>query len=178
MAKRGAHSPPLISRAPDGFDSFESTYGSESLAETEDWLMGGDVGQDTVGVRIITGAPEVEGVMEAISIANKRGICFNIGHRLAPLTPPAICAQRQTYQYLFDGRGDCRDPKWRPLHYSLIQRNASTAPQRPFHYRFVGFLAIYLLWPGIRLRPAPEFSRQVKITLGDDVQESLRIRGI
>ncbi|KAF8548988.1 carbohydrate esterase family 9 protein [Imleria badia] len=82
LAKRGAHAPPLIVSAPDGFSSFESTYGPESLVETEDWLMGGDIDQDTVGVRIITGAPEVEGVMEAISKASKRGICFNIGHSM------------------------------------------------------------------------------------------------
>ena len=97
FAKRGAHAPPLISDAPDGFSSFESTYGSESLVETEDWLMGGNVDQDTVGVRIITGAPEVTGVMEAIAKASKRGICFNIGHRLAPFPKhQTICTQRQT----------------------------------------------------------------------------------
>lgn len=77
LAKRGAHAPPLIVSAPDGFNSFESTYGPENLVEKEDWLMG----DDAVGARIITAAPEVEGVMEAISKASKRGICFNIGHR-------------------------------------------------------------------------------------------------
>jgi hypothetical protein len=51
--------------------------------------MGSDIDQDTVGVRIITGAPEVEGVMHAIAKASKRGICFNIGHRLAPLSTSA-----------------------------------------------------------------------------------------
>lgn len=51
--------------------------------------MGGDIDQDTVGVRMITGAPEVEGVMQAIAKASKRGICFNIGHRLAPLSTSA-----------------------------------------------------------------------------------------
>ncbi|KAF8141201.1 carbohydrate esterase family 9 protein [Boletus edulis] len=82
LAKRGAHAPPLIASAPDGFNSFESTYGWESLVDTEDWLMASGIDQDTVGVRIITGAPEVEGVMEAISKASKRGICFNIGHSI------------------------------------------------------------------------------------------------
>jgi N-acetylglucosamine-6-phosphate deacetylase len=81
LAKRGAHSPPLIIPASDGFKTFESTYSPENLADAEDWLMGGDIDEDTVGVRIITAAPEVEGVMEAISTASKRGICFNIGHR-------------------------------------------------------------------------------------------------
>jgi hypothetical protein len=41
MAKRGAHAPLLIDSAPDGFDSFESTHGWESLVGTEDWFMAG-----------------------------------------------------------------------------------------------------------------------------------------
>ncbi|KIJ18745.1 hypothetical protein PAXINDRAFT_97488 [Paxillus involutus ATCC 200175] len=82
LAKRGVHSPPLIIPASDGFKTFESTYSPENLADAEDWLMGGDIDEDTVGVRIITAAPEVEGVMEAISTASKRGICFNIGHSI------------------------------------------------------------------------------------------------
>ncbi|KAG1824342.1 carbohydrate esterase family 9 protein [Suillus subaureus] len=83
MSKRGAHSPALIIPASEGFKTFESIYSPENLAEAEDWLMSGDTLYDTVGVRIITAAPEVEGVMEAINEASKRGICFNIGHSMA-----------------------------------------------------------------------------------------------
>ncbi|KAH7905823.1 hypothetical protein BJ138DRAFT_1017178 [Hygrophoropsis aurantiaca] len=83
MAKRGAHSPPLIMPASEGFKSFESIYSAENLAEAEDWLMSCDIRQDTVGVRMITAAPEVDGVMDAITEASKRGICFNIGHSIA-----------------------------------------------------------------------------------------------
>ncbi|KIK94768.1 carbohydrate esterase family 9 protein [Paxillus rubicundulus Ve08.2h10] len=82
LAKRGAHPPPFIIPASDGFKTFESTYGTENLTDAENWLMGGDIDEETVGVRIITAAPEVEGVMEAISTASKRGICFNIGHSI------------------------------------------------------------------------------------------------
>lgn len=81
MSKRGAHSPALIISASEGFKTFESIYSPENLADAEDWLMSGDTVHNTVGVRIITAAPEVEGVMEAINEASKRGICFNIGHR-------------------------------------------------------------------------------------------------
>ncbi|KAH7883226.1 carbohydrate esterase family 9 protein [Phlebopus sp. FC_14] len=80
LAKRGAHSPPLIMPAFEGFKTFESTYGPENMADAEDWLMASDSDQDAVGVRMITGAPEVDGVMEGITEASKRGICFNIGH--------------------------------------------------------------------------------------------------
>lgn len=83
MSKRGAHSPALIIPASKGFETFESIYSPENLAEAEDWLMSGDAIHNTVGVRMITAAPEVEGVMEAINEASKRGICFNIGHSMA-----------------------------------------------------------------------------------------------
>ena len=36
-------------------------------------------------VRLITAAPEVPGIMGAISELNKRGVAFSIGHRFAAL---------------------------------------------------------------------------------------------
>jgi N-acetylglucosamine-6-phosphate deacetylase len=41
----------------------------------------GTEGSGSVGVRMITAAPEVEGVMEAIGALSKRGLVFSIGHR-------------------------------------------------------------------------------------------------
>lgn len=82
MTKRGAHSPPLIIPASEGYKTFEDIYQLENLTDTEDWLMRDDAGQETVGARIITAAPEIEGVMEAIPEVRKRGICFNIGHSI------------------------------------------------------------------------------------------------
>lgn len=81
MSKRGAHSPPLIIPASEGFNTFESIYSPENLAEVEEWLAAVENDYNNVGVRIITAAPEVDGVMEAITELSKRGICFNIGHR-------------------------------------------------------------------------------------------------
>ncbi|ESK97362.1 n-acetylglucosamine-6-phosphate deacetylase [Moniliophthora roreri MCA 2997] len=78
MAKRGAHTPSFLLSAPEGLRSFEELYGVENLAEDEDWLMGEDV-----GVRIITAAPEIKGVMAAIEPLTKRGIAFSIGHSIA-----------------------------------------------------------------------------------------------
>ncbi|KZT18303.1 carbohydrate esterase family 9 protein [Neolentinus lepideus HHB14362 ss-1] len=79
MAKRGAHTPPFIIPAPDCFKSFENVYGAENLAVTEDWVMEGD----QVGVRIITAAPEIEGVMDTVTELTNRGVVFSIGHSIA-----------------------------------------------------------------------------------------------
>ncbi|KAK0468333.1 carbohydrate esterase family 9 protein [Desarmillaria tabescens] len=78
MAKRGAHAPSFLQSAKDGFRSFEELYGAVNLADSEDWLM-----TDSVGVRIITAAPEIEGVMQAVSELNKRGVVYSIGHSIA-----------------------------------------------------------------------------------------------
>lgn len=45
-------------------------------------------GDDVVGVRIITAAPEVDGVMHAITELDKRGVIFSIGHRYMSLSSP------------------------------------------------------------------------------------------
>jgi N-acetylglucosamine-6-phosphate deacetylase len=53
-------------------------YGVENLATQEDWLMDTDV---PLGVRIITAAPEINGVLDAVRELDQRGIVFSIGHR-------------------------------------------------------------------------------------------------
>jgi N-acetylglucosamine-6-phosphate deacetylase len=85
FAKRGAHAPPFLLTAPEGYKSVEKLYGAENLADAEDWLMNQGV-LNEVGVRIITAAPEVEGVMESVSELTKRGIVFSIGHRFVETT--------------------------------------------------------------------------------------------
>jgi N-acetylglucosamine-6-phosphate deacetylase len=83
LAKRGAHAPPFLLTAPEGYKSFEKLYGADNLAVAEDWLMNQGLlnNEDGVGVRMMTAAPEVEGVMESISELTKRGVVFSIGHR-------------------------------------------------------------------------------------------------
>lgn len=83
MAKRGAHAPPYLLSAPDGFSSFESAYGAHNLVDSEDWLMATD---GECGVRIITAAPEIRGVMGAVNELSKRGVVFSIGHRQEPFS--------------------------------------------------------------------------------------------
>ncbi|KDQ28215.1 carbohydrate esterase family 9 protein [Pleurotus ostreatus PC15] len=80
-AKRGAHVPSFLLAAPDGIKSFEEVYGAENLADSEDWLMSSD--GTRIGVRMITAAPEIEGVMQSIGELDKRGIVFSIGHSVA-----------------------------------------------------------------------------------------------
>ncbi|KAJ4483511.1 carbohydrate esterase family 9 protein [Lentinula aciculospora] len=80
MAKRGAHAPSFLVSAPEGIRSFEELYGAENLADSEDWLM--STGSEN-GVRIITAAPEVTGVMSTVGELTKRGIVFSIGHSIA-----------------------------------------------------------------------------------------------
>ncbi|EJF57258.1 Metallo-dependent hydrolase [Dichomitus squalens LYAD-421 SS1] len=83
FAKRGAHAPQFLLAAQDEIRSFEDVYGAENLAVTEDWLMGGEGHDDTVGVRVITAAPEVDGVQSTIEELVRRGIVFSIGHSIA-----------------------------------------------------------------------------------------------
>lgn len=78
-AKRGAHSSNFLLTAPDGFKTFEDVYGSENLQlgfERDD-------GNDYFGVKCITAAPEVDGVLDTIDELVKRKVVFSIGHSTA-----------------------------------------------------------------------------------------------
>ena len=81
MSKRGAHDPTLVISATGGLKAFEELYGAENLSFTEDWLMTDPAETGRVGVRIITAAPEVDGVLDAVYELTKRGIVYSIGHR-------------------------------------------------------------------------------------------------
>ncbi|KAH8828360.1 Metallo-dependent hydrolase [Flagelloscypha sp. PMI_526] len=85
FAKRGAHAPSFLLKAPNGFSTFSDTYGEENLADQEDWLLasGFPPGVSSFGVRIITAAPEVDGVMSSIKTLTDRGVVFSIGHSIA-----------------------------------------------------------------------------------------------
>ena len=61
--------------------SFEEVYGADNLAVSEDWLMGSESEGEAIGVRVITAAPEVDGVMNSIDELTRRGVVFSIGHR-------------------------------------------------------------------------------------------------
>ena len=86
MSKRGAHNPTLVISAAGGLKAFEEVYGAENMAFTEDWLMTDSAETGRVGVRIITAAPEVDGVLDAVYELTKRGIIYSIGHRWAAVS--------------------------------------------------------------------------------------------
>ena len=67
--RRGAHSSTLLMTAPgsDPIQTLEKVYGKEGL--------------DQDGVKIITLAPDVEGIMGAIPNLVNRGVTVSIGHR-------------------------------------------------------------------------------------------------
>lgn len=81
--KRGAHSQPFLLPAPAGFSSIEEVYGSDNLLTKEDWDIRSAVGLEGVGVRMITLAPEIDGVMDAIPELGERGVVVSIGHSIA-----------------------------------------------------------------------------------------------
>ncbi|KAM0786133.1 hypothetical protein ACM66B_006942 [Microbotryomycetes sp. NB124-2] len=70
-AKKGAHEPSFLLDAAQGIQSWEDVYGNHAL--------------DQPGVKIITAAPDVAGVMDCIEPATKRGVTFSIGHSNAPV---------------------------------------------------------------------------------------------
>lgn len=80
MAKRGAHAPQFLLKAEEGYKTVEDVYGPENLAHQEDWLMNCP-DADGVGVRIITAAPEIEGVLPAMKEVVTKGVTYSIGHR-------------------------------------------------------------------------------------------------
>ncbi|KAI0079822.1 Metallo-dependent hydrolase [Panus rudis PR-1116 ss-1] len=113
LAKRGAHAPQFLLKASEGFQSFEKVYGAENLAHKEDWLIGENDGE-SVGVRIITAAPEIEGVPKAVDEAVKRGIVFSIGHSIAStdIATTAVANGARLITHLFNAMPQLhhRDP--------------------------------------------------------------------
>jgi N-acetylglucosamine-6-phosphate deacetylase len=54
--------------------------------DSEDWLMTYDMAHNAgVGVRIVTAAPEISGVLEGVGELTRRGIIFSLGHRQVTL---------------------------------------------------------------------------------------------
>lgn len=80
LAKKGAHASPFLRSAPERIATFEEVYGAANLAHKEDWLMN-PTDDASTGVRIITAAPEIDGVMDTVKDLTERGIVFSIGHR-------------------------------------------------------------------------------------------------
>ncbi|KAI0785857.1 Metallo-dependent hydrolase [Abortiporus biennis] len=114
LAKRGAHAPQFLQPATDGFESFESVYGPDNLAHKEDWLMACEGHGTEVGVRIITAAPEIDGVKAGVEEAVKRGVVFSIGHSIATtdIAAAAVLSGARLITHLFNAMPQLhhRDP--------------------------------------------------------------------
>ncbi|KAF9529673.1 hypothetical protein CPB83DRAFT_811717 [Crepidotus variabilis] len=118
LEKRGAHESSYLRKAECGFGSFEDVYGAANLVEREDWDMSSVDGVDNdgmgVGVRVITTAPEIPGVLSAIEECVKRGIIVSIGHSRAttPLATLAILTGARLITHLFNAMPQMhhRDP--------------------------------------------------------------------
>lgn len=74
--KRGAHAPSVLRTiSTDGFKDIEACYGAEGLTSSPPSVPS--------TIRIITGAPELNGMMSVISECKRRNIVFSIGHSTA-----------------------------------------------------------------------------------------------
>ncbi|KAF9519366.1 carbohydrate esterase family 9 protein [Hydnum rufescens UP504] len=102
QVKRGAHAQPLLLSAPKGIASIEEVYGPENLAP------GGP------GVRMITAAPELQGIMESIHHLSDRGVIFSIGHSIASskIATEAVLRGARLITHLFNAMPQLhhRDP--------------------------------------------------------------------
>ncbi|CDK25857.1 unnamed protein product [Kuraishia capsulata CBS 1993] len=65
MNKKGCHPPECLRDAPNGFASMQEVYGSENFYEH---------------VAIVTAAPEIEGVLGAVTELTSKGVVYSIGH--------------------------------------------------------------------------------------------------
>ncbi|KAL8284003.1 hypothetical protein RQP46_005116 [Phenoliferia psychrophenolica] len=67
--KKGAHEELFLLDAANGIESWDEVYSAKAL--------------DQPGVKIITAAPDVPGVLDCIGPVTKRGVTFSIGHSMA-----------------------------------------------------------------------------------------------
>lgn len=97
--KKGVHNLDTLRTAPQGMESLEACYGRKNLAEQ------GNV------IKMITAAPEVEGIMGTISELRRRGIVFSIGHTEADyeLSKEAVTQGATMITHLFNAM--------KPLHH-------------------------------------------------------------
>ncbi|KAJ1305852.1 hypothetical protein OPQ81_010577 [Rhizoctonia solani] len=101
-AKRGAHTQTLLLSAPDGVSSLEAVYGRAALEK------------HVRGVRIITAAPEIEGILDSVAPLVERGVVISIGHSIAPapIATAAVVHGARLITHLFNAMPQLhhRDP--------------------------------------------------------------------
>ncbi|KAK8194202.1 N-acetyl-glucosamine-6-phosphate deacetylase [Zalaria obscura] len=127
--KAGIHSPSVLLSAPNDMRSLEDCYGKANLARSA-------TPSEPSPIRLITAAPEVEGVSSCISELVDRGFIFSIGHTESTYeeASAAVSAGATMITHLFNAM--------RPLHhrnpgpFGLLGTTSasptSKLPQRPF----------------------------------------------
>ncbi|KAI0365927.1 Metallo-dependent hydrolase [Pilatotrama ljubarskyi] len=172
FAKRGAHAPQFLISAKEELKSFEDVYGKENLAETEDWLMAGD-GQDAVGVRVITAAPEIDGVMPSVDELVRRGIVFSIGHSIASTDIATAAVQRgaRLITHLFNAMPQLhhRDPSIIGLLGASPHLSSAHSPASPSQPHFRGLSSLHRV-PSVVKRAAAQEGPKATSEAFDDVQ--------
>ncbi|RPD58145.1 Metallo-dependent hydrolase [Lentinus tigrinus ALCF2SS1-7] len=166
FAKRGAHEPQFLLPAKEDIKSFEEVYGADNLAVTEDWLMG----DHHVGVRVITAAPEVDGVMASIDELVRRGVVFSIGHSIATtgLATAAVQNGARLITHLFNAMPQLhhRDPSIIGLLGASPHLSSASSPTSPVSAAFPKILRV----PSSVRRLAAESGPQATSEAFDDVQ--------
>ncbi|KAI5116892.1 hypothetical protein M0805_004160 [Coniferiporia weirii] len=94
--KRGAHAQALLQPAAAGIPDVERVYGANNLAVREDWELtsAADATVSGAGVRVITLAPELPGILAAIGELSQRGVIVSIGHSVASADTAARAVRR------------------------------------------------------------------------------------
>ena len=105
--KRGIHSTAVLRTISSGnFKEFESCYGSDALISHGPSIP--------PAIRIITGAPELNGMMSIIAECKRRHIIFSIGHSTATIetAEQAVQSGATLITHLFNAMEDLhhRDP--------------------------------------------------------------------
>ncbi|KAI0359272.1 Metallo-dependent hydrolase [Trametes cingulata] len=172
FAKRGAHAPQFLVSAKEELKSFEDVYGKENLAETEDWLMAGD-GLDAVGVRVITAAPEIDGVMPSVEELVRRGIVFSIGHSIASTDIATAAVQRgaRLITHLFNAMPQLhhRDPSIIGLLGASPHLSSAQSPTSPTQPQFPKLSSLHRV-PSVVKRAAAQEGPKATSEAFDDVQ--------
>ncbi|RUS25784.1 hypothetical protein BC938DRAFT_471672 [Jimgerdemannia flammicorona] len=89
--KKGAHNPNVLSAAPRGITDLDARYGPELAFKKPD--ARGDIER---AVRLITIAPELEGLLEAVPELVSRGITVSIGHSEARIADAEAAVAKGT----------------------------------------------------------------------------------
>lgn len=139
--KNGIHPIDVLRTCPNGFADLEDCYGTANLiSKSEDGKSLAPL------VRMVTAAPELEGMTEMISELTSRGIIFSIGHSEANFeeASAAVSAGATMITHLFNAM--------RPLHhrnpgiFGVLGTAETEAAKRPF---------FGIISDGIHLHPSP-----------------------